>query len=303
MPVQRNRGLHRLPRLMGGFEGSSEVFRDGLLDGRVAIVTGGGTNLGREAARELVACGARVVIAGRREDVLREAAASLGDACSWVSGDIREAEDAARIVAEAVARHGRLDVLVNNAGGQYFVPAESISSKGWRAVTRLNIEGTMTMTGAAVPALAASGDGGGGVVVNVTVSPHHGMPAMAHTGAARAAVEALTVELAERLREDGIAVVATAIGRFDTESLRKYPEQLWRGAAASVPLQRLGEMREFGWLIALLASPLGAGLSGTVVTLDGALDNWPGAWPPNTLTDPDGTVPTETRVNKPPPSR
>jgi citronellol/citronellal dehydrogenase len=302
MPVQINRGVLRLPRLMGGFERSSEVFRDGMLDGRVAIVTGGGTNLGREAARELVACGARVVIAGRREDVLREAATSLGDACSSVSGDIREAEDAARIVAEAVARHGRLDILVNNAGGQYFVPAESISSKGWRAVTRLNVEGTMTMTGAAVPALAASGDGGG-VVVNVTVSPHHGMPAMAHTGAARAAVEALTAELAERLREDGIAVVATAIGRFDTESLRKYPEQLWKGAAASVPLQRLGRMEEFGWLIAMLASPLGAGLSGTVVTLDGAADNWWGAWPPPSMTDPAGVVPTETRVNKPPPSR
>ncbi|HET6505846.1 MAG TPA: SDR family NAD(P)-dependent oxidoreductase [Baekduia sp.] len=273
----------------------------------MALVTGGGTNLGREAARELIACGARVVIAGRREDVLRETAASVGDACSWVGGDIREAEDCARIVATCVERHGRLDVLVNNAGGQYFVPAESISAKGWRAVTRLNVEGTMNMTGAAVPALVAGGgeEGGGGVVVNVTVSPHHGMPAMAHTGAARAAVEALTRELAARFREDGVAVVATAIGRFDTESLRKYPEQLWKGAAASVPLQRLGEMREFGWLVAMLASPLGEALSGTVVTLDGALDNWPGAWPPQNLTDPDGTVPTETRVrvNKPPSSR
>lgn len=283
--------------------GSSEVFRDGLLDGRVAIVTGGGTNLGREAARELVACGARVVIAGRREEVLAETAASLGDACSWVSGDIREVSDAARIVAACVERHGRLDVLVNNAGGQYFVPAESISSKGWRAVSRLNVEGTMNMTTAAVPALAVSGNGGGGVVVNVTVSPHHGMPAMAHTGAARAAVEALTREMASRLQEDGVSVVATAIGRFDTESLRKYPEQLWRGAAASVPLQRLGEMREFGWLVAMLASPLGASLSGTVVTLDGAADNWWGAWPPPSMTNPSGEVPTETRVNKPPPSR
>jgi citronellol/citronellal dehydrogenase len=290
---------------MGGSGASSEVFRDGLLDGRVALVTGGGTNLGREAARELIACGARVVIAGRREDVLRAAVAELGEAsCSWVSGDIREAEDCARIVAACVDRHGRLDVLVNNAGGQYFVPAESISSKGWRAVTRLNVEGTMNMTSAAVPALVAGGgEEGGGVVVNVTVSPHHGMPAMAHTGAARAAVEALTVELAERFREDGVSVVATAIGRFDTESLRKYPEQLWKGAAASVPLQRLGQMREFGWLVAMLASPLGAALSGTVVTLDGALDNWPGAWPPKNLTDPDGTVPTETRVNKPSSSR
>jgi citronellol/citronellal dehydrogenase len=272
--------------------GPSEIFRTGLLAGQSAVVTGGGTNLGRQAAAELLACGARVVIAGRREDVLAEAAEALGDGCSWVSGDIREPADAARIVDAAVERHGRLDVLVNNAGGQYFVPAEAIGAKGWRAVMRLNVEGTMTMTRAAGSALRADG---GGVVVNVTVSPHHGMPAMAHTGAARAAVEALTVELASAWREDGVSVVAAAIGRFDTESLRKYPEVVWRGAALSVPLQRLGTMQEFAWLVAMLASPLGRALSGTVVTLDGAADNWWGAWPPTAIADDAGVVPTEAR--------
>jgi citronellol/citronellal dehydrogenase len=273
--------------------GSSEVFAGGLLAGQSAIVTGGGTNLGRAAAAELLACGAKVVIAGRRVEVLEETAAALGEGCSWVSGDIRDADDAARIVAECVARHGGLDLLVNNAGGQYFVPAEAIAAKGWRAVMRLNVEGTMTMTSAAASALRASGSG---AVVNVTVSPHHGMPAMAHTGAARAAVEALTVEMAERWRDDGVSVVAAAIGRFDTESLRKYPEVVWRSAALSVPLQRLGEMHEFAWLVAMLASPLGRTLSGTVVTLDGAADNWWGAWPPTTISDSAGTVPTEARA-------
>jgi citronellol/citronellal dehydrogenase len=280
--------------------GSSKVFRDGLLSGRVAVVTGGGTNLGRRAAAELLACGARVVIAGRREDVLAEAAGALGEGCSWVSGDIRSEADAARIVSVVLERHGRLDVLVNNAGGQYFVPAEAIAAKGWRAVMRLNVEGTMTMIGAAEAALRGAGrEGGGAAVINVTVSPHHGMPAMAHTGAARAAVEALTVELAEAWREDGVSVVAAAIGRFDTESLRKYPEVVWRGAARSVPLQRLGSMEEFAWLVGMLASPLGSSLSGTVVTLDGAADNWWGAWPPPTLADDAGTVPTESRKPAP----
>jgi citronellol/citronellal dehydrogenase len=276
--------------------GSSDVFRSGLLDGRVALVTGGGTNLGREAARELIACGASVVIAGRRAEVLSEAADALGAACTWVAGDIREPEDASRIVEFAIAQHGRLDVLVNNAGGQYFVPAEGIAAKGWRAVMRLNVEGTMNMTTAA---LAALREGDGGTVVNVTVSPHHGMPAMAHTGAARAAVEALTAEVAATWRDDGITAVAAAIGRFDTESLRKYPEQVWKGAAATVPLGRLGAMREFGWLIALLATPVGRALSGTVVTLDGAVDNWWGPWPPASITDPGGLVPTETRRPNP----
>jgi citronellol/citronellal dehydrogenase len=136
---------------------------------------------------------------------------------------------------------------------------------------------------------------GGGAVVNVTVSPHRGYPGMAHTGAARAAVEALTREWAAAWAPRGIAVVAAAIGRFDTESLRKYPEVIWRGAAATVPLQRLGTMDEYAWLITLLCSPLGRDLSGSVVTLDGALDNWEGAWPRETMLDERGVVPTEAR--------
>jgi citronellol/citronellal dehydrogenase len=263
---------------------TSNVFRDGLLDGRVALVTGGGTNLGRHAAAELVACGARVVIAGRTEETLAAAASEIG--CEYVVGDIRDASSAAAVVAAAGTS---LDLLVNNAGGQYFVPAESITAKGWAAVMRLNVEGTMTMTEAALPALRAAS----GMVVNITVSPHHGMPAMAHTGAARAAVEALTRELSSR--EPDVAFVAAAIGRFDTESLRKYPEVVLRGAARSVPLQRLGRMEEFGWLIALLATPAGRALDGTVVTLDGGADNWTGPWPPPTLMDEEGAVPTEER--------
>jgi citronellol/citronellal dehydrogenase len=263
---------------------ASSVFRPGLLHGRTALVTGGGTNLGKHAAIELAACGARVVIAGRTEEVLAATADEIG--CSYVVGDIRDPDGASAI---AGAAGPSLDLLVNNAGGQYFVPAESITAKGWAAVMRLNVEGTMTMTEAALPALRAAS----GMVVNVTVSPHHGMPAMAHTGAARAAVEALTVELSSR--EPDVAFVAAAIGRFDTESLRKYPEVVLRGAARSVPLQRLGRMEEFGWLIALLATPAGRGLDGTVVTLDGGVDNWNGAWPPQGMVDEEGAVPTEER--------
>ena len=203
----------------------SQIFAPEALAGRVVLVTGGGTNLGKQAAIELAAAGAQVVIAGRREEVIEEAAAEIGERCSCVAGDIREPADATRIVETVRQRHGRLDVLVNNAGGQYFVPAEEIAAKGWRAVRRLNVGGTYTMIRAAVG--AGFGDDGG-TVVNVTVSPHHGMPAMAHTGAARAAVEQLTRELAAEWAQRRIAVVAAAIGRFDTESLRKYPEVVWR---------------------------------------------------------------------------
>ena len=271
----------------------SEIFAADALAGRVAIVTGGGTNLGRHAAGELIAAGAHVVIAGRRVEVLQQAQEMLGEMCSIAPGDIRDPESARTIVQTALDRHGRLDVLVNNAGGQYFVPAEAITSKGWNAVTRLNVGGTMTMIEAA--AELAFSKGGGGTIINVTVSPHQGMPAMAHTGAARAAVEALTEELARRWAGDGITVVAAAIGRFDTESLRKYPEMVWKQAAYSVPLQRLGTMQEFGWLVTMLASPLGRSLSGTVVSLDGACNNWTGPWPPDHLGGDSGDVPTEER--------
>jgi citronellol/citronellal dehydrogenase len=270
----------------------SQIFAPDALAGRVVLVTGGGTNLGKQAAIELAAAGAAVVIAGRREEVLADAAAEIGERCSLVVGDIREAADATRIVETVRERHGRLDVLVNNAGGQYFVPAEEIAAKGWRAVRRLNVDGTYTM----IRAAAGAGFGeDGGTVVNVTVSPHHGMPAMAHTGAARAAVEELTRELAAEWAHRRIAVVAAAIGRFDTESLRKYPEVVWKGAARSVPLQRLGTMQEFGWLVALLAGPVGRALSGSVVTLDGGADNWWGPWPPPSITDDAGAIPTEER--------
>jgi citronellol/citronellal dehydrogenase len=159
-------------------------------------------------------------------------------------------------------------------------------------VRRLNVGGTLAMSESAYELAMAPQNRG--TIINVTVSPHHGMPAMAHTGTARAAVEALTRELASKWASQGVSVIAVAIGRFATESLRKYPAELWRSAAASVPLQRLGEVEEYGWLVALLATPLGRALSGSVVTLDGALDNWTGPWPPEGLSR-DGEVPTEER--------
>jgi len=272
---------------------TSLIFSDGVLDGQVILVTGGGTGLGRAAAAELLACGASVVICGRREEVLREAAGELGERCSWVAGDVREAADAERIVGACLERHGRLDTLVNNAGGQYFVPAEAIALKGWRAVTRLNVGGTLTMAQTAYE--RAMRPAGGGMVVNVTLSPHHGLAGMTHSSAARAAVEGLTRELAEAWAPDGVAVCAAAAGHFDTPALDKYPESVRSAAARTVPLGRLGRVEEHAWLIALLASPLGRRLSGSVVTLDGARDNWFGPWPPAGMADESGEVPTEER--------
>lgn len=273
-------------------QGASRVFADGALAGRVALITGGGTNLGKAAAAELARCGAEVVIVGRREEILQAAAEEIGHRCHAAVADIREPAQVDRLVAAVLERHGHIDFLLNNAGGQYFVPAEGITAKGWKAVQRLNIGGTLAMSEAARE--LAMEPAGHGTIINVTVSPHHGFPAMAHSGAARAAVEAMTREQAQHWAAEGISVIAIALGRLATESLRKYPVELWRKAAETVPLQRLGEMTEYAWLVALLATPLGRALSGSVITLDGALDNWTGRWPPEELTR-EGEVPTEER--------
>jgi len=271
----------------------SKIFASGLLNDRVALVTGGGTGLGRATALELARCGATAVIAGRRGEVLEQAVAEIGAGADWIAGDVREREVAERLVATVLERHGRLDVLVNNAGGQYFTPAEGIAAKGWRAVWRLNVDGMLNMAEAAFA--RAMEPAGGGTIVNVTLSPHHGMPGMAHSGAARAAVEELTRELAGRWAGQGVVVTAVAAGHFDTEALEKYPASLRAGMSRTVPLQRLGTVQEYAWLVTLLASPLGGAFSGSTVTLDGARDNWFGPWPPPGLADESGEVPTEER--------
>ena len=270
---------------------ASEVFAPDLLDGEVALVTGGGTGLGKAAAAELAACGAQVVVAGRREEVVSAAASEIG--CEWATGDVRSPEDAARLVGVALERYGRLDILVNNAGGQYFAPAEAIEAKGWRAVMALNVGGILEMSSAAFE--GAFRAAGRGTIVNVTLSPHHGLTGMVHSSAARAAAEGLTRELAERWAGDGVAVIAAAAGHFKTDALEKYPEAVREGAARTVPLQRLGRPEEHAWLIALIASPLGRALSGSTVTLDGARDNWFGPWPPPNLQGESGEVPIEER--------
>jgi len=263
----------------------------------VIVVTGGGTGLGRATAIELAALGATVVVAGRRIEPLEETAKLCEGTCEPVALDIREEEQVHAFVDGVVERHGRIHTLVNNAGGQFLSPAEDISSKGFRAVVKLNLEGTWLMTQAvATKSMIPSG---GGKVISVTLSPHHGLPGMVHSSAARAAVENMMRVLSIEWSRFDIKLNAIATGHFETDAIQKYPEPVKAGVAKTVPLGRMGRPIEQAWLVAYLASPAGDYYSGSIFTLDGARDNWLGPYPPVGLADDTGKPLAEERRPKP----
>ena len=276
----------------------SRIFVPGLLDGRICLVSGAGSGIGRETALELARLGATVVGCGRRLEPLQEtvnAIEELGGKGDAVAADIRDEEAVDAMVDGLLERHGRLDLLVNNAGGQFLAPAETISAKGFRTVTELNVQGTWNMThAAATKAFIPQGDGG--KVVSITLSPHNGMPGMVHSGAARAAVENMMRTLSVEWSRFGIKLVAVAPGQIDTEVFRtKYPQVVVETVPRTIPLGRLGKPEEIAWLIAYLASPAGDFFSGTTLTIDGARDNWFGTWPPQMQAGEGGDPPAEER--------
>jgi len=277
----------------------SRIFAPGLLDGRICIVSGAGTGLGKAAAMELARLGATVVGCGRRTEPLEQFVADVeaeGGRAEFEAMDIRDEEAVDRFIDGVVERHGRIDVLVNNAGGQFLSPAEAITPKGFRTVIELNVMGTWLMTHAA--ATKAFIPQGGGKVLSVTLSPHNGMPGMVHSGAARAAVENMMRTLSIEWARFGIRLVSLAAGQFGTDTMRtKYPKEVVEAVPGTIPLGRLGTEEEWGWLVAYLASPAGDFFSGTTITLDGARDNWFGKWPPGAYGE-SGEPPAEERRPK-----
>jgi citronellol/citronellal dehydrogenase len=278
-------------------QATSQIFREDLLMDQICVVSGAGTGLGRATAIELAALGATVIGCGRRPEPIQDTVATIregGGLAECEAMDIREAEAVDSLFDGVMERHGRLDVLVNNAGGQFMSPAEAITPKGFRTVIELNVQGTWQMTHAA--ATKAFIPQQAGKVVSVTLSPHQGMPGMVHSGAARAAVENMMRTLAIEWARFGIKLCAVAAGQFDTEVIRtKYPREVSENVARTVPLQRLGTPEEMAWMIAYLASPAGDFTSGCVITIDGARDNWFGPWPPPGVTGESGEPLAEER--------
>ena len=252
--------------------------------GRVALVTGGGTGIGRATALELAGSGARVAVCGRRAEPLervRDEIERAGGQCVALAGDLRESVDVERVVDAALGRFGALDVLVNNAGGQFTAPAEQISDRGWRAVERVTVDAVWSLTRTA--ATRAMIPGGGGLIVFVGFSPLRGIPGFAHAAAGRAAVANLASGLALEWSRHRIRSVCVAPGTILTEGLEGYaPDAIERWTRA-VPLGRLGRPEEVASVIAFLASAGGGYVTGTTIVVDGGADAWGIGEPPPAL--------------------
>jgi citronellol/citronellal dehydrogenase len=243
--------------------------------GRVALVTGGGTGIGRATALAFAASGAEVIVCGRREAPLRgtaDAIAAGGGRCLALATDIREPDQVEHLLDAALGRFGHIDVLVNNAGGQFSAPAQEISGNGWRAVHRLAVDATWNVTRSV--ATRSMIERGEGLIVFIGFSPPSGNPGFAHASSARAAVAALASGLALEWSAHGIRSVCVSPGTIRSEGLEQYgPEQIahWERA---VPLGRAGTPDEVAQLIAFLATPGGAYITGTTIAIDGGAGAW-----------------------------
>jgi citronellol/citronellal dehydrogenase len=261
----------------------SSIYAQGLFRDQLVVVTGGGSGIGLASAREIVHLGGKVAILGRRAEKIETARALLrddgagDDRVFGASCDIREPEQVGRFVGEVLERFGRIDVLVNNAGGQFPSVAEHMSPKGWDAVIRNNLNGTFYMTRevatrAMIPARR-------GRIVNVTAMVARGFPGMSHTGAARAGVENLTRTLAIEWAQHGIRVNAVAPGNnIRSSGTAQYGDDMLELARRATPLKRLGTVEEIARVILFLASDQNDFITGAVYGVDGGMPLWGDIW-------------------------
>jgi 2,4-dienoyl-CoA reductase [(3E)-enoyl-CoA-producing], peroxisomal len=262
------------------------VFRDDLFAGQVAIITGGGSGIGRGIADTLASLGAHVVLASRKLERVEGAAAEIraaGGSASAVAVDVREPERVAEMVATVQGAQGRIDLLVNNAAGNFYAPSESLTPNAWKSVIEIDLYGTFFCSQAVLPAMKAQG---GGAIVNISMTLHYrGWPLMAHATAAKAGIDALTRTLALEWAPHGVRINAVAPGPIPTEGVRKaftpppsadgvpdlfaIEKAMGDYARKAIPLQRWGAPADIGNMVAFLASPAASWITGAIMVVDG----------------------------------
>ena len=250
-----------------------DVFRDGILQGHVALITGGGTGICRGIAHAYAKLGADVCIVSRKADVLESAAAELsretGRQVLAVAADVRDPDAIAKAVRATIDRFGKLDTLVNGAAGNFLAPAAGLSPNGFKTVVEIDLVGTFNATRAAFEALQASKNG---LVLNISATLHyHGTPLQIHASAAKAGVDAVTRNLAVEWGRFGIRACAIAPGPIgDTEGMRRLaPGDLKDKAMAGIPAGRFGTIEEIAAAAVYLRSPAAAYVTGHVMVVDG----------------------------------
>src|SRR4051812_16355918 len=253
--------------------GPLDVFRDGILTGHVALITGGGTGICRGIADAYARMGADVCIVSRKPDVLEKTAAELSAASGRtvlaVAADVRDPDAVGRAVKQTVERFGKLDTVVNGAAGNFLAPAAALSPNGFKTVVDIDLVGSFHVARAAFEALTKSRDG---LVLNISATLHyHGTPLQIHASAAKAGVDAMTKNLAVEWGRFGIRACGIAPGPIDeTEGMRRLASgDVKDKAVSAIPAGRFGAIDEIAAAAVYLRSRAAAYITGHILVVDG----------------------------------
>ncbi|MCB9033328.1 MAG: SDR family oxidoreductase [Chitinophagales bacterium] len=254
------------------------MFQENLFQDKTILVTGGGSGIGYTIATEYLKLGATVFIASRNQEKIDKACSELSQLGNvhGLIADIREPEQVQALADKIKAHTDKLDILINNAGGQFPSAAENISFNGFKAVVNNNLLGTFNVTQVMAKTFFIPQQSGN--IVNIIANIYKGFPGMAHTGAARAGVDNLTKTLAVEWSRFHLRVNAVAPGIIESSGLDQYPPQFLAGVTNVIPEKRMGTMQEVAWAVLFLSSPMASYINGETLYVDGANRLWGDQW-------------------------